>query len=118
MGLVDKQSLDLSILTHVYEASDITCAITAEAARDTGLEPGTPVAAGGGDQASSAVGNGIVVPGLLSCTLGPSGVVFAPSDQPHYYPAVRPHTFCHAVKGAWHSLGVTQCPGLRLHLSP
>ncbi len=72
------------------------------------------MAAGGGDQASSAVGNGIVVPGVVSCTLGTSGVVFAHSDRPHYDPEGRVHTFCHAVKGAWHVMGVTQGAGLSL----
>ncbi len=114
LDLVDKLGLDRSILPHVYESSDITGAITAEAARDTGLEPGTPVAAGGGDQASSAVGNGIVAPGVVSCTIGTSGVVFAHSERPHYDPAGRVHTFCHAVRGAWHVMGVTQGAGLSL----
>jgi xylulokinase len=114
VGLVDKLKLDRGILPTVYESSEITGQISTQAARDTGLEPGTPVVAGGGDQASSAVGNGIVIPGVVSCTLGTSGVVFAHSDQPHYDPAGRVHTFCHAVKGAWHVMGVTQGAGLSL----
>jgi xylulokinase len=69
---------------------------------------------GGGDQAASAVGNGIVEPGAVSCTLGTSGVVFAHMDKPSYDPAGRVHTFCHAVKGAWHVMGVTQGAGLSL----
>ena len=112
--LVDRLGLDRSILPRVYESSEITGAVTAEAARHTGLEPGTPVAGGGGDQASSAVGNGIVAPGVVSCTIGTSGVVFAHSEQPHYDPAGRVHTFCHAVRGAWHVMGVTQGAGLSL----
>ena len=55
---------------------------------------------GGGDQAASAVGNGIVESGIVSCTLGTSGVVFAHMDQPHYDPEGRVHTFCHAVRGS------------------
>ena len=55
-------------------------------------KPGTPVVGGGGDQAASAVGNGIVEPGIVSCTLGTSGVVFAHMDKPHYDPAgTRPY---------------------------
>jgi xylulokinase len=112
--MVDALKLDRGILAYVHESSDISGKISAEAAHETGLEPETPVVGGGGDQASSAVGNGIVVPGVVSCTLGTSGVVFAHSDKPQYDPAGRVHTFCHAVKGAWHVMGVTQGAGLSL----
>jgi len=123
VALVDALKLDREILPQVYESSDVTGKITAEAARATGLEPGTPVVGGGGDQASSAVGNGIVTTGVVSCTLGTSGVVFAHSDKPQYDPDGRVHTFCHAVPGAWHVMGVTQGAGLsfqwfRNQLSP
>ena len=58
----------------------------------TGLAEGTPVVGGGGDQAASAVGNGIVTPGMVSCTLGTSGVVFAHMEEVAYDPAgPRPH---------------------------
>jgi len=114
LGLVDALKLNREILPQVYESSDVTGKITAEAARATGLEPGTPVVGGGGDQASSAVGNGIVTTGVVSCTIGTSGVVFAHSDKPQYDPDGRVHTFCHAVKGAWHVMGVTQGAGLSL----
>jgi xylulokinase len=112
--MVDGLGLDRRILARVYESSEVTGTVTEEAAHDTGLAPGTPVVAGGGDQASSAVGNGIVAPGVVSCTLGTSGVVFAHSDKPQYDPAGRVHTFCHAVKDAWHVMGVTQGAGLSL----
>ena len=69
---------------------------------------------GGGDQASSAVGNGIVEAGIVSCTLGTSGVVFAHMEKVAYDPAGRVHTFCHAVRGKWHVMGVTQGAGLSL----
>lgn len=106
--------VDASILPPVYESSQVCGAITAEAAALTGLREGTPVVAGAGDQAASAVGNGIVEPGIVSCTLGTSGVVFAHMDQVAYDPAGRVHTFCHAVPGKWHVMGVTQGAGLSL----
>ena len=83
-------------------------------AAHTGLAAGTPVVGGGGDQASSAIGNGIVEAGVVSCTLGTSGVVFAHMEQVAYDPAGRVHTFCHAVPGKWHVMGVTQGAGLSL----
>jgi xylulokinase len=112
--MAERLGLDRSILPAVYESSDVTGTVTPQAAEATGLKAGTPVVGGGGDQASSAVGNGIVEPGIVSCTLGTSGVVFAHMDQPAYDPEGRVHTFCHAVRGAWHVMGVTQGAGLSL----
>jgi xylulokinase len=112
--MAERLGLDRSILPAVYESSDVTGTVTPQAAEATGLRAGTPVVGGGGDQASSAVGNGIVEPGIVSCTLGTSGVVFAHMEQPAYDPEGRVHTFCHAVRGAWHVMGVTQGAGLSL----
>ncbi len=85
-----------------------------EAASLTGLLAGTPVVAGAGDQAAGALGMGIVRPGDVSATIGTSGVVFAATDQPFLDPQGRLHTFCHAVPGRWHVMGVTQAAGLSL----
>ena len=112
--LASRLGVDPALLPRVYESSEITGTVSAAAAACTGLRAGTPVVAGGGDQASSAVGNGIVTEGVVSCTIGTSGVVFAHMDRPNYDPAGRVHTFCHAVKGAWHVMGVTQGAGLSL----
>jgi xylulokinase len=106
--------VDRSFLPACFESSEVTGVITAEVAALTGLRAGTPVVGGGGDQAASAVGNGIVAPGIVSCTLGTSGVVFAHMEQVAYDPAGRVHTFCHAVKNKWHVMGVTQGAGLSL----
>src|SRR5450631_714866 len=112
--MMDGLGLDRAILPRCYESSEVTGAITAEVAALTGLQAGTPVVGGGGDQASSAVGNGIVEEGIVSCTLGTSGVVFAHMEKVAYDPAGRVHTFCHAVRDKWHVMGVTQGAGLSL----
>ena len=112
--LAEAVGVDKSILPTSYESSEITGRINAQAAALTGLAEGTPVVGGGGDQAASAVGNGIVESGIVSCTIGTSGVVFAHMDNVAYDPAGRVHTFCHAVKGKWHVMGVTQGAGLSL----
>jgi xylulokinase len=112
--LAELLGIDKGILPAVYESSDVTGKVTPEAAKLTGLAAGTPVVGGGGDQAASAVGNGIVEPGIVSCTLGTSGVVFAHMDRVQYDPAGRVHTFCHAVRDKWHVMGVTQGAGLSL----
>ena len=106
--------IDSGLLPAAYESPEITGEVTRETALLTGLAAGTPVVAGAGDQAASAVGNGIVLPGLTSGTLGSSGVMFAYTGAPKLDPAGRIHTFCHAVPGKWHVMGVTQGAGLSL----
>lgn len=112
--MMDSLALDRDILPSVHESTDITGIISSRAAELTGLAPGTPVVGGGGDQAAGAVGNGIVEPGIVSCTLGTSGVVFAHTDNAVWDPPGRVHTFCHAVRDKWHVMGVTQGAGLSL----
>jgi xylulokinase len=85
--------------------------VTAEVAAEIGVPEGTPVVGGGGDQAAGAVGNGIVKTGVISATLGTSGVVFAFADSVQTDPQGRVHTFCHAVPGKWHVMGVMLSAG-------
>jgi xylulokinase len=106
--------IDASCLPPVFESQEIVGHITHEAARLTGLKAGTPVVAGAGDQAAGALGMGIVRPGDVSATIGTSGVVFAATDKPFLEPHGRLHTFCHAIPGRWHVMGVTQAAGLSL----
>jgi xylulokinase len=114
LGMANALDVDARILPKVYESSETTGFLSATAAELTGLKEGTPVVGGAGDQAASAIGNGIVSPGNVSCTVGTSGVVFAYLSRPSHDPAGRVHTFCHAVPGAWHVMGVTQGAGLSL----
>jgi xylulokinase len=98
-------------LPEVHEGPEVTGRITSGAAAATGLPPGLPVAAGGGDNAAAAVGNGIVREGLVTSSVGTSGVVFAHSETPRIDPLGRIHTFCHAVPGRYHLMGVTLSAG-------
>jgi xylulokinase len=70
------------------------------------LKAGTPVVAGGGDQAAGAVGVGAVRPGIVALTLGTSGVVFTTTESCLIEPEGRLHAFCHAVPDRWHLMGV------------
>ncbi|HYG97578.1 MAG TPA: xylulokinase [Terriglobales bacterium] len=106
--------LDENCLPKLYESPDVVGCVTAEGAAETGLRIGTPIIAGAGDQAAGAVGMGIVRPGAVSATIGTSGVVFAACNRPALDPKGRIHTFCHAVPGRWHVMGVTQAAGLSL----
>jgi xylulokinase len=112
--MCDALGLERSLLPQVCESQEVTGKLRGDVAKSLGLTAGTPVVGGGGDQAASAVGNGIVEPGIVSCTLGTSGVVFAHMEEPHYDPQGRVHTFCHAVRQKWHVMGVTQGAGLSL----
>ena len=112
--MLDALELDPALLPAVYESPEVSGRVSAAAAAATGLPAGTPVVGGGGDQAAGAVGTGIVRPGVISSTIGTSGVVFAHSARPVLDPKGRVHTFCHAVPGAWHVMGVTQGAGLSL----
>ncbi|MCW5853083.1 MAG: xylulokinase [Anaerolineae bacterium] len=98
-------------LPDVFESPVVSGQISPTAAQATGLRPGTPVVGGGGDQAAGAVGSGIVEPGLVSVTVGTSGVVFAHLDEFALEPQGRLHAFCHAVPGKWHVMGVTLSAG-------
>src|SRR5690348_14667969 len=93
-------------LPQTFEGPEVTGVVTAEAAAATGLRAGTPVVAGGGDQAANAVGVGVVSPGTMALSLGTSGVVFAATERPLFDPAGRVHAFCHAVPGRWHLMSV------------
>jgi xylulokinase len=112
--VLDKLGVPYERLPKVYESFEISGKLSKRAAEITGLWEGMPVAGGGGDQAAGAVGNGIVRAGVISSTIGTSGVVFAHMDKISIDPAGRVHTFCHAVPGAWHVMGVTQGAGLSL----
>lgn len=89
-----------------HEGPEVTGGISAEAAGATGLREGTPVVAGGGDQAANAVGVGAVAPGTMALSLGTSGVVFASTDRPVHEALGRVHAFCHAVPERWHMMSV------------
>lgn len=109
--VLEKLGIPRDWMPPCVESTEVTGEISAEAAEKTGLPVGVPVVGGAGDQAASAVGTGIVEPGLVSVTLGTSGVVFAYAEEPSLDPEGRLHTFCHAVPDKWHVMGVTLSAG-------
>ena len=112
--MLEAAEIDRDLLPALYESPDVCGKVSARAAAATGLKAGTPVVAGAGDQAAGATGMGIVTPGAVSATIGTSGVVFAATDAPALDRKGRLHTFCHAIPGRWHMMGVTQAAGLSL----
>jgi xylulokinase len=112
--MLDAAEIDSRLMPAVFESPAICARVSVSAAALTGLSAGTPIVAGAGDQAAGAIGMGITRPGAVSATIGTSGVVFAATDRPATDPKGRIHTFCHAIPGRWHVMGVTQAAGLSL----
>ena len=112
--MLDAADIDQRLLPALFESPDICARVSRDASALTGIAAGTPIVAGAGDQAAGAIGMGITRPGAVSATIGTSGVVFAATDRPATDPRGRLHTFCHAVPGRWHLMGVTQAAGLSL----
>ena len=112
--MLDAVEIDPRVLPAVFESPAICARVSRDAAALTGIPAGTPIVAGAGDQAAGAIGMGITRPGAVSATIGTSGVVFAATDRPATDPKGRLHTFCHAIPGRWHVMGVTQAAGLSL----
>ena len=104
--ILNELSISKELLPECFESTIISGKISGSASKRTGLLEGTPVVGGGGDQAAQAVGSGIVKPGIISTTIGTSGVVFAFAEEVKTDPHGRVHTFCHAVPGKWHVMGV------------
>jgi xylulokinase len=112
--MLQAAEIDERLLPSLFESPEVCGVVSTRGAAATGLRPGTLVVAGAGDQAAGAMGMGIVAPGSVSATIGTSGVVFAATDGPALDPKGRLHTFCHAIPGRWHVMGVTQAAGLSL----
>jgi xylulokinase len=111
LPLLAKLGLDPALLPECFESPEVSSKVSALGAKETGLKPGTPIVGGGGDQPAGAVGNGIVRSGVVSATMGTSGVVFAHADEVGFDPLGRLQRGCHAVPGAWHVMGVVLSAG-------
>lgn len=104
--IIDALQIPLEWLPATFEGTERTGVLSVEAAADTGLNAGTPIFGGGGDQAAQAVGVGAVTPGIVALTLGTSGVVFTTTKDPIVEPEGRLHAFCHSIPNRWHLMGV------------
>jgi xylulokinase len=109
--LLSALQLDIDLFGRVYESEDVTGQLTPNAAKQLGLTTDCLVVGGAGDCAAGAIGNGIVNEGILSTSIGTSGVMFVYSDEMKIDPLGRVHTFCHAVRGKWHLMGVNLSSG-------
>ncbi|MEO8497340.1 MAG: xylulokinase [Planctomycetota bacterium] len=109
--LLSKLELDADLFARCYESEEVTGRLTPDAAKLLGLTTDCVVVGGAGDCAANAVGTGVVKSGILSTSIGTSGVMFVHSDEVEIDPQGRLHTFCHAVRGKWHMMGVSLTAG-------
>jgi xylulokinase len=109
--ILDKLEIRREWLPRVVEGPDVTGRLLPDVAAELGLPAGLPVIAGGGDNAAAAVGTGVVRAGVVSSSIGTSGVLFAHSDNIALDPQGRLHTFCHAVPQKYHMMAVTLSAG-------
>jgi len=112
--MLDALRIPAEWLPPVLESGDMIGGLSSEAAEATGLMEGTPVAAGGADNACGALGMGVLSPGRIAVSTGSSGTVLAPTNAPMEDPEMRLHSFCHAVPGTWYLMGVMLSAGLAL----
>ena len=100
-----------TMLPPVCEGPEVTGQLTDTAAALTGLPAGTPVVAGGGDNACAAIGAGLIEEGHGVCSLGTSGTLFVHSMTPRIDPEGALNAFCDAVPGGYHLMGVILAAG-------
>ena len=93
-------------MPRLVEGSAVSGTLRAALAGRWGLPSNVVVAGGGGDNAASGVGVGVVRAGEAFVSLGTSGVLFAANDGYQPDPATAVHTFCHALPNTWHQMGV------------
>ncbi|MEL5875791.1 xylulokinase [Cereibacter sphaeroides] len=105
-ALLAATGLTREAMPRLVEGSAVSGALRPALAARWGLPQGVAVAGGGGDNAASAVGVGVVRAGEAFVSLGTSGVLFAANDGYQPAPETAVHTFCHALPGAWHQMGV------------
>jgi xylulokinase len=94
-------------MPQLAEGTDRAGDLRRSVAEQLGLPAGIPIAGGAGDNAASGCGVGAIEPGAGFVSLGTSGVLFSSSEAFHPSPESAVHSFCHAVPGRWHQMGVT-----------
>ncbi|MFN5996134.1 MAG: xylulokinase [Paracoccaceae bacterium] len=104
--LLQATGLTRSHMPRLVEGSEVSGQLREALSARWGLPKGVVVAGGGGDNAASGVGVGVVRAGEAFVSLGTSGVLFAANDGYQPDPATAVHTFCHALPNAWHQMGV------------
>lgn len=112
--LLEKLGIDEKILPLLVESTAVAGKITKKASKLTGIAEGTPVVAGGADNACGAAGSGMVEEGQVMVSIGSSGVILAPADKYQAVPEGKLHMFNHSAKGKYYYMGVMLAAGQAL----
>jgi xylulokinase len=112
--VLEELGISPTLLPRVIGSSAVAGGVTAQVAAETGLSPGTPVVAGGADNACAALAAAITGEEDVMVSVGTSGTVVAAAPEPRIDPQARLHTFCHAIDGVWYSMGVVLSAGASL----
>ncbi|GAB6100115.1 xylulokinase [Halanaerocella petrolearia] len=112
LDLVEKLDLDSDILPPVINSIDLAGTVQDEVATEIGIKAGTPVVAGGADNACGAVGSGIVKEGRVMVSIGSSGTVAAQINDPVADEQGRVHLFNHTCPDSWYLMGVMLSAGM------
>ena len=104
--LLARTGLNRDHMPRLVEGSEVSGTLRGALAARWGMRPDVVVAGGGGDNAASAIGVGVVEAGQAFVSLGTSGVLFAANDGYQPDAATAVHTFCHALPNTWHQMGV------------
>jgi xylulokinase len=105
-ALLAATDLSRAHMPRLVEGSSPCGTVTAATAQQLGI-PRVVVAGGGGDNAASAVGLGVIRPGQAFLSLGSSGVLFVVTERFRPNPERAAHAFCHCLPGRWHQMSVT-----------
>ncbi len=109
--LLGLAGLDGALFPDAVDSTTVIGGVTADAARETGLAAGTPVAAGGGDGSAAGVGVGCVRPGSAYNCLGSSSWIALTVEKPIIDPEMRTMNWAHCVPGYLHPSGTMQTAG-------
>jgi xylulokinase len=105
-ALLAATGMDPAAMPRLVEGSEVSGRVRPEIVARFGIPGAAVVAGGAGDNAAAGVGVGVVSAGQAFVSLGTSGVLFAANDGYRPDPATAVHTFCHALPGKWHQMGV------------
>ena len=106
--------VDAGILPRVVESTEISGVVTTAAASELGIHAGIPIVGGGADNAAGAVGCGATDSSVMQVSIGTSGAVVLPSNEPHVAEDMNLHTFCHCAPNLWYLMGVIISAGSAL----
>ncbi|MEA5015905.1 MAG: xylulokinase [Candidatus Limiplasma sp.] len=109
--LLEVLEIDRGLMADCLESTQVAGTLTRDMAEKTGLRPGIPVIAGGGDALVQTIGSGLVAEKDVGITLGTGGQVCRALDRFRENPEGALQVFCHVIPHRWHAMGVMQSAG-------